>query len=67
MRRYVRLLAVQLRTSVLMLLQYRLDFFAEGLLEVLWAATALVPLFVIFDVRESVAGWSFGEALLVSG
>lgn len=65
--RYGRLLAVQLRASALTLLQYRFEFFTEGLLELFWAATALVPLFVVFGRRESVAGWSFGEALLVVG
>jgi ABC-2 type transport system permease protein len=65
--RYARLLAVQIRASALELLQYRFDFFVEGLLEVFWALTALVPLFIVFDHREAVAGWSFGEALLVVG
>jgi ABC-2 type transport system permease protein len=66
-RRYSRLLAVQLRASGLTLMQYRFDFFTEGLLEVIWTITALLPLYVIFEVRESVAGWTFGEALLVAG
>lgn len=66
-RRYMRLLGAQLRASTLTLLQYRLDFLADGLLEILWAMTALVPLFVVFQTRESIAGWSFGEALLVTG
>jgi len=65
--RYARLLAVQVRMSLLTSLQYRFDFVAEGLLEVAWAGTALVPLFVIFRDRETVAGWSFEEALLVVG
>jgi ABC-2 type transport system permease protein len=65
--RYARLLAVQLRASSLTLLQYRFDFFVEGLLEVFWAVTALVPLFIVYGHRESIAGWSFGEALLVVG
>ncbi len=65
MLRYARLLGVQIRTSALTLLQYRLDFLTEGLLEVLWSATALVPLFVVFRARPEVAGWTFPEALLV--
>jgi ABC-2 type transport system permease protein len=48
-------------------LQYRFDFLTDGLLEILWAFTALVPLFVVFGTRSSIAGWSFGEALLVTG
>jgi ABC-2 type transport system permease protein len=65
--RYARLLLAQVRASTLTLLQYRIDFLADGFLEILWAMTALVPLFVVFRARPSVAGWSFGEALLVTG
>jgi len=65
--RYARLLAAQMRASTLLLLQYRFDFLVDGALEILWAGTALVPFFVVFHARESVAGWSFGEALLVTG
>lgn len=67
MLRYLRLLRAQVRASTLTLLQYRFDFFADGALELLWAATALVPLFIVFGTRATVAGWSFGEALLVTG
>jgi ABC-2 type transport system permease protein len=65
MGRYLRLLGVQLRTSLLELLQYRFEFFTDGLLELFWALAALVPLFLVFQERQAVAGWSFGEALLV--
>jgi ABC-2 type transport system permease protein len=65
--RYARLLLVQLRASGLLMLQYRFDFFTEGLIEVLWTSTALVPLFVVFGDRQAIAGWSYGEALVVVG
>jgi len=65
--RYIRLLGVQVRASTLVLMQYRADFLTEGLLEICWALTALVPLFIVFRERESVAGWTYGEALLVAG
>jgi ABC-2 type transport system permease protein len=67
MRRYLRLLAVQLRASLLLAMQYRGDFLLDGVLEVFWAGTVLVPLVVVFGDRATVAGWSFGEALLVTG
>jgi ABC-2 type transport system permease protein len=65
--RYGRLLRAQLRASMLALLQYRLDFIADGALEILWSVTALVPLFIVFGDRGAVAGWTFAEALLVLG
>ncbi len=69
MRRYLRLLAIQLRASTLLAMQYRFDFFIDGLLSLFWTVTALMPLLVVFGrgARASIAGWSFGEALMVTG
>ncbi|MGQ0504562.1 MAG: ABC transporter permease [Myxococcaceae bacterium] len=67
MRRYFRLFAVQLRASALLSLQYRYDFLIDGFIELLWASTAFIPLFVVFQGREQLEGWTFAEALLVSG
>lgn len=65
MLRYARLLWTQLRASLLVLMQYRGDFYINLLLAFFWTATALVPLMVLFEQRDRVAGWSFGEALIV--
>ena len=67
MARYLRLLLVQLRASMLLALQYRFDFVVDALLSLFWTASAFVPLLVLFDQRPEVAGWSFSEALLVVG
>jgi ABC-2 type transport system permease protein len=67
MRRYVRLFRAQVRASLLLGMQYRYDFLIDGALSVFWTITALVPLFVIFGNRGTIAGWSFGSALLVTG
>jgi ABC-2 type transport system permease protein len=67
MRRYLRLLVIQLRASLLVSLQYRLEFVVDGAASLFWAATTFVPLFVVFDRRSSVGGWTFGESLLVLG
>lgn len=67
LRRYAHLLAISLRTSALRSLQYRVDFFVQVLMALFWSATALVPLWVLFSMRASVAGWSADEALVVTG
>jgi len=67
MRRYLALFWLQLRTSVLLAMQYRVDFFLDVLIEIVWASTSLVPLFVVFGARGSIAGWTYAEALLVVG
>jgi ABC-2 type transport system permease protein len=67
MRRYLGLLAIQLRASVLVLMQYRLDFVVGGLMGLFWAAISIVPLAVLYQQRKVVAGWSWYEALVVLG
>ncbi len=67
MRRYLRLLAVQLRASTAISLQYRVEFLGEGALALFWVAWSLVPLLVVYGHRPAVAGWSFDEALVVMG
>lgn len=65
MTRYLRLLGIQLRTSLLLAMQYRLEFFLDAVMSVFWTASALVPLVVLYGARSEVAGWTWPEALLV--
>jgi ABC-2 type transport system permease protein len=67
LRRYLRLFGIQLRASTLLVLQYRGDFIIDGIISLFWTATALAPLLVVFRERQTIAGWSFAEALLVIG
>jgi ABC-2 type transport system permease protein len=66
-RRYLRLLGVQLRASLLLALQYRAEFLLDGFVEVFWMVPAIIPLAVVFRTRDAVGPWSFGEALMVVG
>jgi len=65
--RYAGLFGIQLRMSSLAAMQYRVDFVTRGLIAFLWSALTLIPLLVVFGVRQKFAGWSFGEALIVTG
>jgi ABC-2 type transport system permease protein len=67
MMRLFRVVRAQLRASLSLALQYRLEFVVEGLLAVLWMAVTVVPLLVVFGTRASVAGWTFAEMLVVLG
>ena len=67
LRRYARLLRVQLRMAVVGAMQYRADFAVRGVIALLWMAVALAPILVVFGTRQQVAGWSFAEALVVVG
>ncbi|MEZ4403430.1 MAG: ABC-2 family transporter protein [Kofleriaceae bacterium] len=64
-RYYLRLAAVQLRASTVTGLQYRADFLVQGLMSLYWLGWNLLPLLVLYDERATVAGWSFGAALVV--
>lgn len=65
MRRYLRLLGVQLRTSVAQAMAYRADFIIQGIMSIAWMGLALLPLLVLFDDRASVKGWDRSSALIV--
>lgn len=67
MLRYLRLFAVQLRASTQLALQYRVEFFVEATSILFWTAATIVPLVIVFDRRDVVAGWTWHESLLVLG
>ncbi len=63
--RYLRLLAVQGRTSLVQAMQYRADFLLEGAMSLYWLGWNLLPLLILYDERATVAGWGRSEALVV--
>ncbi len=70
MRRYARLLLVQIRTSTLLAAQYRWEFFTDGLMSLFWAFAAGVPLLAMYPARGGPGGipdWTFNESLVVIG
>jgi ABC-2 type transport system permease protein len=67
MTRTLAILRAQLRASVALALQYRVEFIAEGALAILWMVVALIPVLVVFGTRTAVEGWTFPEMLLVLG
>lgn len=67
LRRYLRLFRVQVRYSVALGMQYRVDFIIQGVVSLFWVVVTLVPLMIVFGQRPTVAGWSYPEALVVAG
>ena len=65
--RYLRLLALQIRLSLALGLQYRWNFVVDGLVSVLWTSLGLVPLYVALHGRPEIEGWTFERALVVVG
>lgn len=67
LRYYLRLVGGQLRMSVLAALQYRLGFWTQGVLGILWSALGMAPLVIAASRLESVAGWKPVELVLLTG
>jgi ABC-2 type transport system permease protein len=65
--RYLRLFAMQLRASMAVAMQYRVEFLVEGGLALFWIGWSLVPILVVFQHRQAVSGWTYEEALVVMG
>ena len=65
MGRYARLLGVQLRASLQLAMQYRVEFLVGGAMTLFWLGWNLVPMVVVWRSRPSIVGWTFPEALLV--
>lgn len=65
MMRYLRLFAVQFRTSAAAAMAYRANFLLEGVMALLWIALTLLPLMVVFDARAEIEGWDWPSALIV--
>lgn len=65
LRRYAHLFWMQLRASLATAMHYRVNFLIDGALSLFWTAWTLVPLLIVFGRRETVAGWTLPEALVV--
>ena len=64
--RYLRLFGVQLRASVQVTMQYRAEFLFGMLITCFYVFWNVVPMFVLWSQRSTIAGWSLEEAALVT-
>lgn len=64
--RYASLFFVQLRASVQVTMQYRAEFFVGVFMAAFYVFWNLVPMFVLWGQRPTIAGWSLAEAALVT-
>ena len=64
-RRYLRLLRVQLRMSLVTATQYRTEFLLKGGMALFWLAVTLIPSIIVFSHRQSVMGWTYEQSLVV--
>ena len=64
--RYLRLFWVQLRASLQVTMQYRAEFLVGVLMAGFSVTWNLVPMFVLWGKRPTIAGWTLEEAALVT-
>jgi ABC-2 type transport system permease protein len=62
-----RVVAAQVRSSLLTAMQYRSDFVLDALVELTYFGTAVYPLFVVYENVGSIGGYSLDAALAVAG
>jgi ABC-2 type transport system permease protein len=65
--RHARIAGAQLKISTQAALEYRVGFWTEGVVGLLWSLGGVVPLVVALDHRPEVAGWGGWELALLTG
>jgi ABC-2 type transport system permease protein len=65
--RYLKLLALFLKTSLLIEMEYRFNFTGLFVLSLLNAAWSIAGALLFFSYRPDIGGWSFDETLVVIG
>lgn len=67
MRRYLRLLNIFYRNTLINEMEYRVNFLSNIALSLFWLIWASLSVRVYFQHTEEVAGWTYLELLLVMG
>ncbi len=65
MIKYLRLASMQIRISAASGMAYRTDFIIEGAMAIAAMGLTLLPLIVLYQGRDSVAGWDRPSALVL--
>ncbi|MGB8645858.1 MAG: ABC-2 family transporter protein [Anaerolineae bacterium] len=65
--RYLRLLAIFYRFSILRELEYRVNFLLNVVMSLSWMAWSILGATILFNVRSTVGGWTYDEMLMVIG
>lgn len=63
--RYLKIALHLVRTSVIAQAQYRFDFLLQLAMAGFWVSWNIAPLWIVFEIRPSIAGWNFEEAMIV--
>ncbi|MCW1967564.1 MAG: ABC-2 family transporter protein [Anaerolineae bacterium] len=67
MVKYIKLLGVFIRASLLTELEYRANFIAQIFLGLLWAVVVWVSVLIFFAHTTTLGGWEYAQVLIVVG
>ncbi len=67
MRRHLNLIRVFLKINLQMAMAYRTDTFVNILVNMMWLGWELLSLSIIFGNTQALAGWEFGDLIVLLG
>lgn len=67
MRRYLRLISIFYKNTLINELEYRLNFWSNLALSLFWLMWAAISVRIYFFHAETIAGWNYFELLIVMG
>ncbi len=65
--RYLRLLGIFYRFSILREMEYRVNFVLNVFMSLAWMGWSILGATILFDLRSTVGGWTYDEMLMVIG
>jgi ABC-2 type transport system permease protein len=65
--RYLRLLTIFYKNSILKELEYRVNFLSNAFMSVFWLVWGVVGVSIFFLHRDKMGDWTFPEVLMVVG
>lgn len=65
--RYIRLLGIFYRYSILRELEYRVNFLTNAFMSLFWMAWSIFGATIFFQHRDHLGDWSFNQVLIVIG
>lgn len=63
--RHIAIASQLVRVSIQAQAQYRVDFLLQMVMAAFWVGWNVAPMWLVFDLKPSIAGWSRAEAMLV--
>lgn len=67
MRKYLRLLTIFWRYSILKEMEYRVNFLTNAFMSVFWLVWGVLGATIFFAHRDEIGGWTFYQVLVVLG